>query len=121
MFMITLTANNMFNCPDSTFITVEVKPSYQIFVPNAFTPDQDDHNGIFYASGYGISDKDFTLHIFNRWGDLIFESHDMAIGWDGVIQKDGTIAQDGVYSWVVYFRDISQQKHRMEGHVSLLR
>ena len=121
MFQITLTANNMYNCPDSTFLSVEVKPSYQLFVPNAFTPDQDDHNGLFFAKGYGISEEGFTLYIFNRWGDLIFESHDMNVGWDGVIKKDGTIAQDGVYSWVVYFKDISDNKHRMEGHVSLLR
>jgi gliding motility-associated-like protein len=121
MFQISLTANNQFNCPDSTFLTIEVKPSYQLFVPNAFTPDQDDHNGLFFAKGYGISEEGFTLHIFNRWGDLIFESHDMNVGWDGIIKKDGTIAQDGVYSWVVYFKDISDTKHRMEGHVSLLR
>ncbi len=121
MFEISLTANNMFNCPDSAFLTVEVKPSYQLFVPNAFTPDQDDHNGLFFAKGYGISEEGFTLYIFNRWGDLIFESHDMNDGWDGLIKKDGTIAQDGVYSWVVYFKDISDTKHRVEGHVSLLR
>lgn len=121
MFIISLTANNVYNCPDSTFITVEVKPSYDIYVPNAFTPDNDDFNNMFYAQGYGISDKDYTMYIFNRWGDLIFEAHDMNQGWDGTIKKDGTKAQDGVYTWVVYFRDISDKKHKIEGHVSLLK
>jgi gliding motility-associated-like protein len=120
-YQITLTANNMYNCPDSTLITVIVKPSYSIFVPNAFTPDNDDHNGIFFVKGYGISEEGFTLYIFNRWGDLIFESHDMDLGWDGVIKKDGTVAQDGVYTWVVVFKDVTDISHRMEGHVSLLR
>lgn len=121
MFVVTLYANNTFNCPDSTFITLEVKPSYELYVPNAFTPDNDDHNQLFLTSGYGISEKDFTLYIFNRWGDLIFESHDMNHGWDGSIKQDGTKAQDDVYTWVVYFRDISEIKHRREGHVSLLK
>jgi gliding motility-associated-like protein len=120
-FVVSLTANNIFNCPDSTFLILEVKPSYDIYLPNAFTPDGDDFNGIFYAKGYGISDKDYTLHIFNRWGDLIFESHDMNQGWDGTMKKDGTKAQDDVYTWVVYFRDISEKKHKKEGHVSLLK
>lgn len=120
-FIVTLTANNAFNCPDSTFIVLEVKPSYEIYLPNAFTPDGDDFNQMFYAKGYGISDKDYTLFIFNRWGDLIFESHDMNIGWDGTLNKDGTKAQDDVYTWVVYFRDISEKKHKKEGHVSLLK
>jgi gliding motility-associated-like protein len=121
MFTVTLFANNSFNCPDSTFITLEVKPSYELFVPNAFTPDNDDHNQQFFAKGYGISEKDFTFYIFNRWGDLIFESHDMNHGWDGTIKQDGTKAQDDVYTWVVYFRDISDAKHKKEGHVSLLK
>jgi gliding motility-associated-like protein len=121
MFIISLTANNVFNCPDSTFITVEVKPSYDIYVPNAFTPDNDGYNSMFYAQGYGISDKDYTMYIFNRWGDLIFEAHDMNQGWDGTIKKDGTKVQDGVFTWVVYFRDISDKKHKIEGHVSLLK
>ncbi len=120
-FVVSLTANNIFNCPDSTFIIIEVKPSFDIYLPNAFTPDGDDFNHTFFAKGYGISDKDYTLHIFNRWGDLIFESHDMNQGWDGTMKKDGTKAQDDVYSWVVYFRDISEKKYKKEGHVSLLK
>jgi len=121
MFVVTLTANNMYNCPDSTFMTLEVQPSFDLFVPNAFTPDNDDYNPTFFATGYGISEKDFTLYIFNRWGDLIFESHDMNVGWDGTIKQDGTKAQDGVYTWVVYFRDLTEKKHKLEGHVSLLK
>jgi gliding motility-associated-like protein len=120
-YMVTLTANNMYNCPDSTFITLEVKPSFEIYVPNAFTPDGDDYNEVFFAKGYGISNKDFTLYVFNRWGDLIFESHDMEQGWDGTIGKDGRKAQDDVYTWVVYFRDLTEKKHKKEGHVSLLK
>jgi len=45
----------------------------------------------------------------------------MEEGWDGTIGKDGRKAQDDVYTWVVYFRDITEKKHKKEGHVSLLK
>lgn len=120
-YTVSLYANNVFGCPDSTFITIEVKPDWEIFVPNTFTPDGDQYNSSFFAKGYGISDKDYTFQIFNRWGDLIFESRDMEIGWDGTEKRGLTAAQDGTYTWVVYFRDLTEKRHRREGHVNLLK
>lgn len=120
-YTVSLYANNVFGCPDSTFITVEVKQDWEIFVPNTFTPDGDQHNSAFFAKGYGISDKDYVFQIFNRWGDLIFESRDMEVGWNGTDKRGLTSAQDGTYTWVVYFRDLSDKKHRREGHVNLLK
>lgn len=120
-YQVYLTANNVFNCPDSTFIILEVKPSFELFVPNAFTPDKDDYNETFFATGYGISDKDFTMYIFNRWGELVFESHAMNQGWDGSAKYLGNKSQDGVYTWVIYFKDLTEKKHKREGHVSILK
>lgn len=120
-YQVYLTANNVFNCPDSTFIILEVKPSFEIYVPNAFTPDMDDYNETFFATGYGISDKDFTMYIFNRWGELVFESHAMNQGWDGSTKFLGKKSQDGVYTWVIYFKDLTEKKHKREGHVSIIK
>lgn len=120
-YSIVLFANNPFGCNDSTFVSIQIKADYELFVPNAFTPDGDEHNNTFFSRGYGISDDDFTFQIFNRWGDLIFESHDMEIGWDGTNKKGLVNAQDGTYTWVVYFKDLNEGKHRKEGHVSLLK
>ncbi len=116
-----LVANNVFGCSDSTFITIEVKPDWELFVPNTFTPDGDQFNSNFFAKGYGISEKDYVFQIFNRWGDLIFESKDMDLGWDGTEKRGLTAAQDGTYTWVVYFRDLTDKRHRKEGHVNLLK
>lgn len=119
-FVITLAANNDYDCPDTAALAVRVKPSYELYVPNAFTPDGDQFNNEFFAKGHGIAREDFTLYIYNRWGEVIFESHDMDIGWSGRA-KDGNKAKEGVYVWVIYFKDLSDIRYRKEGHVTLLK
>jgi gliding motility-associated-like protein len=119
-FIVQLIATNSYNCPDSTTIQIEIEPSYNVYVPNSFSPEGDKHNPTFYAQGYGILDKDFSLLIFDRWGEIVFESHDITDVWDGRTKK-GEQAQDGTYTWVIYFRDLTEQKYRKEGHVSIIK
>lgn len=118
-FTVTLNANNSFNCPGSTTLTVEIKPSFDIFVPNTFTPDGDDLNFQFLTQSYGVLDKGFELAIYNRWGEVIFLTNDKNVGWDGTYK--GELSQDGVYTWVVRFRDLTDKPHEKNGHVALLR
>lgn len=120
-FTVTLNANNQYDCPDQTQLVVIVKPSFELFVPNAFTPDGDEFNNAFVAKGYGILETDFTMEIYNRWGELIFESHNMEIGWDGSYGSGTERVQDGTYTWVIRFRDLTNAKHEINGHLSLLR
>jgi gliding motility-associated-like protein len=118
---VTLWAVNPWGCNDSTFVTIVVKEDFELFAPNTFTPDGDEHNNTFFAKGHGISDEDYTFRIFNRWGQLVFESHDMNVGWDGNSMNRLESAQDGTYTWVVYFKDMNNGRHRREGHVNLLK
>lgn len=66
--------------------TVEIVPPLSVYMPNAFTPDGDGLNDIFIPVGKGITE--FTLQIFNRWGELIFESNDYKKGWDGTFKNE---------------------------------
>lgn len=120
-FTVTLNANNQYNCPDQAHLVVIVKPSFELFVPNAFTPDGDEYNNTFVATGYGILETDFSMEIYNRWGELIFESHNMGIGWDGSYGSATERVQDGTYTWVIRFRDLTNTRHERNGHLSLLR
>lgn len=90
-----------------------------IYVPNAFTPGGNDRNPVFYVYGTGIAD--FTLTIFNRWGQMIYQSNDMAEGWDGTM--NGHDVQTGVYIWTLqYSTDVEPLTFHSEiGHVTLLR
>lgn len=82
---------------DNSIVSVsnyaEVKPQLSLFVPNAFTPNSDGLNDYFNVSGKGITE--LTMQIFNRWGNLIFETNDLNEGWDGSL--NGTECQQDVY------------------------
>jgi gliding motility-associated-like protein len=59
------------------------------------------------------------LLIFNRWGQVIFESNSQENGWDGTM-KNGDFAPAGVYSWVIEYYDFLGRKHKQQGTVTLL-
>ena len=74
--------NNMFSVSN----TVEITPPVSVYIPNAFTPDGDGLNDIFIPVGKGITE--YTLQIFDRWGELIFQSSDFNTGWDGTYKSE---------------------------------
>lgn len=104
-------------CTSMDSVIVYAYPT--IYVPNAFTPGGNDKNPIFYAYGRGIAE--FTMTIYSRWGQQIFQSNDMDEGWDGTM--NGRDVQTGVYVWTVqYTTDIEPGTIKREiGHVTLLR
>jgi len=110
-------------CVDSTIHSINYTPPLIYYVPNVFTPDFDDYNQIFkpiFTSGY--DPYDYHLMIFNRWGELIFESYNSDIGWDGTYPLDGKLCQDDVYVWKIDFKHAYSDKRFIEvGHVTLLK
>lgn len=122
-YTVKLTATSSFGCIDSTERYIEIKDELIFYVPNAFTPDGDNYNNSFspvFAKGF--DPQNYTLYIFNRWGEIVFESHDTAIGWNGNYGVNGDMAQDGVYSWKILVKRSDSGKHEVFlGHVSLLR
>ncbi|HLP55134.1 MAG TPA: gliding motility-associated C-terminal domain-containing protein [Fluviicola sp.] len=113
-------AFNDFGCLDSSSFVVEVREGLTYYVPNAFTPDGDEFNNTFqpvFTSGFDPSD--FQLQIFNRWGELVFESHDHQTGWDGTYH--GKLAMDGTYTWTITLKDLySDKRYELVGMVTLI-
>lgn len=107
-------------CVDNFCAEVKIKEDFLLYVPNAFTPDGDPFNQTFKAIITGIDVYDFEMLIFDRWGELIFESHNKEVGWDGTFQ--GNLVQDGVYVWKIKLKieDVDDRKTYF-GHVSVLR
>ncbi|MDR0802055.1 MAG: gliding motility-associated C-terminal domain-containing protein [Fluviicola sp.] len=108
-------------CRDTTYRVIIVKDQLLFYVPNAFTPDGDEHNNIFLpVMTAGFSPATYEFYIYNRWGELIFESKDTTAGWDGTY--GGNMVQDGIYTWILRFRDDdSDKKYEFTGHVNLMR
>lgn len=113
------------NCSDTVFATVVVEEELIFYVPNSFTPDDDMYNPIFqpvFTSGY--DPYDFTMLIYNRWGELIFESHDASFGWNGSYGNTENISlvQDGTYTWKIEFKTLKNDERKsVVGSVTLIR
>ena len=71
-----------------------------------------------YASG--VDPYGFNMQIFNRWGEIIFETNDMTIGWDGTY--GGELVPDGSYVWTLEFKEtMSDSRHSYNGNVNIFR
>jgi gliding motility-associated-like protein len=106
-------------CRDTIIKEICVTEGFNFWMPNAFSPDLDGHNDYFYPQGTGWVDKDYKFEIYNRWGQLIFQSSDTAAQWDG--RYGGMRATDEIYVWHVFVRDIYDDEHDFRGHVLIMR
>ena len=88
-----------------------------IFVPNAFTPNDDNQNDILFIRGNFIEELYFTL--YNRWGEKVFETRDQAIGWNGVY-KDMQ-ADPGVFVYYLTAKCLGGEEYFKKGNVTLIR
>ncbi|GAB4133052.1 MAG: hypothetical protein Fur0041_04940 [Bacteroidia bacterium] len=111
---------SQFGCIATDSIQIYVEPDWSFFAPNAFTPNDDGTNDIFYVYGEGIKTEKFELFIFDRWGNQIFYSKDINKGWDGRV-NGGPVCQIDTYVWKCNFLDVKGNKHRVIGHVNLIR
>ena len=122
-FPIHLRVENRHKCWDEITKELIIGSEYNLFVPNAFTPNADGLNDVFAPVALGVNDKDYSLQIFNRWGQIIFESNSLSIPWDGRIQSTGEPAPGGVYVWKIIANDntVEQELHEKMGSVTLIR
>lgn len=97
--------------------TVFVRLDGVLYVPNAFTPDDDGLNDLFDVKGLDI--ESYRLFIFNRWGELIFESNDLNYKWDGTYKNK--LVQIDTYVWKVMYTDFQKNYFEKIGHVSIIR
>ncbi|WP_341908226.1 gliding motility-associated C-terminal domain-containing protein [Fluviicola taffensis] len=108
-------------CRDTASRTVHVGEDLIYYVPNAFSPDGDEYNNVFkpvLTTGFDVNS--YHLSIFNRWGELIFESLNYEEGWDGTYHNEKLL--DGTYIWKIKVKyKSSDKKLELDGHVSLLK
>ncbi|TAG92215.1 MAG: hypothetical protein EAZ20_02670, partial [Bacteroidetes bacterium] len=115
----TVKITNNRNC--FVILTVNVKVvDLQIFVPTVFTPNGDNKNDLMRVYGTGI--KSVTFKIFNRLGELVFETQEFDVtenqtkGWDGTFK--GTLLQDGNYTWAIVGKFIDDSDIKVEGRTT---
>lgn len=120
VYPVTLYVTTEHGCVDSITKNIEVINDVILYAPNSFTPDGDEFNQTWNVHIQGIDIQSFHLQVFNRWGEMIFESHDESIGWDGTYK--GKVIQSGAYTWTVSARDkYNDNKYTFNGHLNLLK
>lgn len=98
-FEITHLSFNDFGCSDTLVDTISVGAPFNLYVPNAFTPNGDEINDYFTFKMSGV--RDITLEIYNRWGEVVYSTHDPYVGWNGRFQNTGEVLPSGVYTYVL--------------------
>jgi gliding motility-associated-like protein len=118
-YNITLIALNPYGCVDTVRGTLMVKGDYTFYAPTGFTPDADNLNEFFHVQATGIDFSTFRMQIYDRWGEIIFESNDIMKGWDGYA-KDSSPVPVGTYTWFVTFKDGNGISHIESGPVTVI-
>ncbi|MHB1921220.1 MAG: DUF7948 domain-containing protein [Chitinophagaceae bacterium] len=116
-FTVCLRSANQYGCADSVCkpVSAFIVPGFA--VPNAFSPNGDGINDVFLVKGFGISE--FDLQIFNRWGQLVFESRDPNRGWDGRFR--GVMQPMDVYGYALRIGFSDGTRATKSGSITLLR
>tara|TARA_R110001592_G_scaffold363109_2_gene680419 strand:+ start:104689 stop:109551 length:4863 start_codon:yes stop_codon:yes gene_type:complete len=103
---------------DISYMT-EVFTEQKIYVPTAFTPNGDGVNEFFQISTFNVPISEFEIQIFDRWGEMIFESDQLDFKWDGTYRN--ILSHTGQYVWKIRYNDGIPKKVELTGRVNLLR
>lgn len=104
-------------CSASDEVTIIVDFDYVIWVPNIFSPNGDGNNDIAYVRGKGV--KDFTFVIYDRWGEKVFETSDLNIGWDGTFR--GKAMNNAVFVYYLEATFLDGTETTKKGDITLIR
>lgn len=122
VYDITLVATNDLGCSDTIETHIKVKDIVLFYIPNTFTPDGNAMNDKFrpvFESGF--DPYNFHMVVYNRFGEIVYESYDANAGWDGSYGNQGII-QDGVYTWSIEFKELDNDRiQQHKGHVTIIK
>ena len=110
-------SSNQYGCDSINYLSLNIYSNY-IYVPTAFTPDNDGVNDAFKVNTETL--QVFELKIYNRWGEMIFHTNNLNESWNGSHKNGDYFCPDGVYTWQVRYR-CKSEVYEKRGHVALLR
>ncbi len=115
-YWVTVTLNN---CSVTDSVTLEpLHCRCEIYVPNAFSPNDDQLNDVF-GPQFNCTVSAYQLLVYNRWGEQVFESSDPFKSWNG--NQGNAPAAPGYYTYLIRYTDSSQEAKQTYGQVRLLR
>lgn len=127
IYPVTLTVIDTNGCQSAVTREVEIFDFFNVFIPNSFTPNNDGFNDIWAVYGSDIDPDRFELTVYNRWGQLVFETTDIEEGWIGQADDESLpeqwyFAQDGIFAYrVVLYSESTNEKREIKGYLNLSR
>jgi len=118
-FCVKLVDINKHNCVDSVTNCVVIEAVFTLYIPNAFTPNGNGLNDVFIPRGTYFTN--FEMYIFNRWGEQIFFTRNIDMGWNGGYNNGNTIEQEDTYIYIIKVTDFKGKTHSYTGRVTLLK
>ncbi len=92
-------------CTDTAILELDLPPVVTFYLPNAFMPNGDGFNDVYKGKGVLDFMDDFSMQIFTRWGELVFETNDPRKGWNGKRFNEGEDMPQGVYVCLVTYNE----------------
>ena len=121
-YLVTLIVTDNNGCMDTVQDTIKVKEIYTIYIPNAFTPNEDFINDLFLPEGISFDPDEYEMAIFDRWGKLVFKSTKVGEGWNGTLNNKGDVKKVimDTYVYRIKIKEVDGPKHEYIGKVSLI-
>lgn len=117
---ICLSVINDAGCANISCETIIYKENFTLYIPNTFSPNSDGVNDEFYPVIYKTLPESFELLIFNRWGQLVFETNEINASWDGTFKSEHAEIDTYVYK-ITYKLYNDPNTYTQKGHVNLIR
>ncbi len=118
-FIVNLWVSTQFGCKDSVTKIIKIDDDYELFVPTAFTPNGDGINEYFLPVTRGVVTSNYHLYLYDRWGNLVFQTDNLYKGWDGTIH--GSVVQEDVFVWKVLLKTTNGTVKQVHGQVSVVK
>jgi gliding motility-associated-like protein len=119
-YIVMLIVQNPYGCVDTIFQTLVVEGFYTFYFPNAFTPNGNGNNDLFFPEYSGIETDGYQMFIFDRWGSIVFETKEPTEGWNGKFKNTGEQVKSDVYVCMFTFMDFKGYYHELYGRVTVL-
>ena len=117
-----LAVETQWGCADTLCRDIPIENTHWVYVPNAFTPDGDGINELFFPVVQGVDPSAYNFAITNRWGEQVFQSSEVGEGWMGNHQGGSHYVPEGIYIWVLEIKDrFTAETVRYTGHVTVIR
>ncbi len=121
VFVVSLVVENSYGCTDTAYNDIVVWATGQLYYPNAFTPNNDGLNDVYYAKGRYFDWSTFEMYVYNRWGQVVYQSNDVNEGWNGRMKNTGAKCPQDVYSLLIRVRGGDGKLRRYNGSITIVR